>query len=96
MVNEFDKIPDPSDDEMYLLTAEEFLESAGKDATDEERKANVARLDLEHEIQAQTELIDDLVDQYSRTHDESVADAIEAAKIDLGRMLVDRLNLPPA
>lgn len=89
---------DPTDRELILNTAEEWLSAIGADdvASREAQEAWVSRTDLRFEIKAQEELIDDLIAQYEEHPDEGTAQAIEEAKFDLGSMLVDRLNQPPA
>lgn len=97
-MKDLESIPEPDESVLYLLTAEEYLGSIGP--LDEEemaaRHAETTRTDLEHEIDAQIGLIDELVAQYTEKPDEGLAQAIEEAKMDLGHMLVDKGSLPPA
>lgn len=93
----FDDIPEPSDDELYVLTAEDYLASLTHfdEASIGQREGMVAHIDVQHEIDAQVALINELVEDFNRFADEGTAAAIEEAKHDLGWMLVDKNNLPP-
>ncbi|MFZ1324361.1 MAG: hypothetical protein WAQ57_04360 [Candidatus Saccharimonadales bacterium] len=91
-----DSFPEPTEDDMILLTAEEYLEAIGQGDDPEQaaRRLGVAKTDLLSEIDGQIALIDSLVDDYNIRPDEGLAAAIEEAKIMLGHMLVDKGNLP--
>jgi hypothetical protein len=97
-MNYFESLPDPTEDDLYKITADEYLESIGIGATEdsERRRKNTYRMDLDSELAGQIEHIDGLVQDYAMKKDKGLEDAIEEAKIDLGRILVDRLNQPPA
>ena len=94
----FDSFPQPTDEELILLTAEEYLDSIsmGESSEDTARQMGIQRTDLLHEIDAQEALIHELVDYYKIKPDTELASAIEEAKLMLGNMLVDKGNLPPA
>jgi|GEM_PF-2918089 len=94
----FDSFPQPTDEELILLTAEEYLDSISKGVSSEDsaRQMGIQRTDLLNEINAQQALIDDLVYEYSVNPDDGLDLAIEEAKLMLGYMLVDKGNLPPA
>lgn len=95
----YDAFPqEPSEDELVLLTAEEYLSalSEGDQAAAEARRDYVNRTDLVHEIDAQVALINELAEDFNTHPDENTDLAIQEAKRDLGHMLVDKGNLPPA
>lgn len=92
----FDDIPEPTEEELTLLTAEEYLAALGQGDDPEEaaRRLGVQRADLLSEIDGQVALIEDLIDDYHTRPDEGLAFAIEEAKIALGNMLVEKGDLP--
>jgi len=94
----FDSFPQPTDEELILLIAEEYLDSIsmGESSEDTARQMGIQRTDLLNEINAQQALIDELVQEYNVSPDDGLAYAIEEAKLMLGNMLVDKGNLPPA
>jgi hypothetical protein len=94
----FDSFPQPTYEELTLLTAEEYLDSIsmGESSEDAARQMGIQRTDLLNEINAQQALIDELVQEYNVSPDDGLAYAIEEAKLMLGNMLVDKGNLPPA
>lgn len=94
----FDSFPQPTEEELILLTAEEYLDSIsmGESPEDTARQMGIQQTDLLNEINAQQALIDDLVQEYYASPDDGLAYAIEEAKLMLGKMLVNKGNLPPA
>lgn len=94
----FDSFPQPTDEDLALITAQEYLDALemGESAEDVARQFGVVQLDLLHEIDAQEALIHELVDYYKIKPDAELASAIEEAKLMLGNMLVDKGNLPPS
>ncbi len=94
---EFNSSFGPYDDEQMLLDADKYLGSIGfdpgADPDTRQRAMNVALTDVEHEIAALIEEIDEYVAEYNRTQDAGIARQIEVLKISLGRALVDKLNL---
>ena len=92
----FDSYPEPSQDELTLLTAEEYIYAIGQghDPDETARKFGVDSADLLSEIEGQLTLIDELVSDFNIRPDAGLDLAIEDAKLDLGHMLVDKGNLP--
>ena len=93
----FDEIPEPTEEELTRLTAEEYLDAIGEgdDPKEAARMLGVRRADLLSEIEGQVVVIGELIDDYHTRPDEGLAIAIEEAKIALGDMLVEKGDLPP-
>lgn len=88
-----DSLPDPDYDEMLLLTADEYRNVLAVDGEDEARRRFAFNRDLQHEIDAQNVVINELIEDYAITDDSALPEKIEQAKRELGHMLVDKLNL---